>query len=209
MNPLKNTPGHTVAWAFLLTLFSVSGLMSASLHKEMDENRKGISLQPYELFARKEINSAAGIYEFVNNTVNAAQGICNVDKGKLPSNELFIFNELSVGFSAGAEANKAGEVAYKTKPSAEFRNAEFEIRQGGRLVLNLPIASLCNNHTANASRVDSNFVSLGSLCYLRDDQDFTISYKFPSGVSIPASTGSSDHIYSEVRLRGHRTVRKG
>lgn len=207
MNDQKNTAGHLVVWAFLMTILLPMSATSASLEKELKVNADQITLQPYELFARRSINSASGIYEFVNNTVDKAQGICNVDKAKLPSNEIFIFNEIRVGFSTGMNVNLAGKALYETKASAEFRNAEFEIRQGGRIVLNLPIASLINNNTGTS--VQDDFTILGSLCYLRDDSEFTWSFKFPNGVSIPAGGGASDNSYAEVRLRGHRTVRKG
>lgn len=207
MNNQQNTAGHLVVWSFLMTILLPMNALSSSLEKELYSNPKEITLQPYELFARKNINSAAGIYEFMNNTVDKAQGICNVDKGKLPSNEVFIFNEVRIGFSTGAALDKAGEQLYETKASKELRNAEFEIRQGGRVVLNLPVASLNNNNTG--SSVQDDFTVLGSLCYLRDDSDFTWSFKFPNGVSIPAGGGATDNSYGEVRLRGYRTIRKG
>src|SRR5690606_20661127 len=101
----------------------------------------------------------SGIYEFVNSTTLKAQGISNIDKGKLPTNELFVFNEVRVGFSTGLAVNLEGEALYETKPSAKFRNAEFEIRQGGRLVLNMPVATLCNPYSGTST--DSDFVKLG------------------------------------------------
>jgi hypothetical protein len=206
MNDLRNTFAHSVVLAFIMTVLLPASAVSSSLQKDLVNNQNDITVQPYELFVRSSINGAGGIHEFVNSTTEKAQGISNIDKGKLPTNELFVFNEVRVGFSTGLAVNKAGEALYETKPSKEFRNAEFEIRQGGRLVLNMPVASLCNNHTGTST--DSDFVKLGSLCYLRDDADFTWSFKFPSGVAIPAGGGAADNSYGEVRIRGHRTVRK-
>ncbi|MDP2687529.1 MAG: hypothetical protein Q8O62_09920 [Aequorivita sp.] len=198
---------HSVVLAFLLSVLLPMNALSSSLDKEIKGNPHDITVQPYELFVRSSINSASGIYEFVNSTTEKAQGISNIDKGKLPTNELFIFNEVRIGFSTGMNVSLAGKALYETKPSAELRNAEFEIRQGGRLVLNLPVATLCNPYTG--ASVQDDFVVLGSLCYLRDDADFTWAFKFPSGVAIPAGGGAADNSYGEVRLRGHRTVRKG
>ncbi|MBP40208.1 MAG: hypothetical protein CL528_00390 [Aequorivita sp.] len=206
MNDLRNTFAHSVVLAFIMTVLLPASAVSSSLQKDLVNNQNDITVQPYELFVRSSINGAGGIHEFVNSTTEKAQGISNIDKGKLPTNELFVFNEVRVGFTTGLAVNKAGEALYETKPSKEFRNAEFEIRQGGRLVLNMPVASLCNNYTGTST--DSDFVKLGSLCYLRDDADFTWSFKFPSGVAIPAGGGAADNSYAEVRIRGHRTVRK-
>jgi hypothetical protein len=206
MNDQKNTAGHLVVWAFLLTILLPMSATSASLEKELNNNANNMTLQPYELFARKDISSASSSYGFVTATTEQLVGVANFDKGKLDTNEIFIFNEIRIGYSTGLAASKAAEAAYETKPSAVFRNAEFEIRQGSRIVLNLPVASLCNNNTG--ANVQDDFAILGSLCYLRDDQAFTWNFNFAEGVSIPAGNGTSTNTYAEVRLRGHRTVRK-
>ncbi len=208
MNDQKNTAGHLVVWTFLTMVLLPMTAVSSSLQKEYENNRfSGITLQPYELFARKDISGQGGIYEFVNNTFDKAQGICNFDKGKLPTNEVFIFNEISIGYSTGLAVGKAGEAGYETKASTALRNAEFEIRQGSRVVLNLPVASLNNNNTGVS--VQDDFTILGSLCYLRDDEEFTWAFKFPNGVTIATGGGASNNTYGEVRLRGHRSIRKG
>lgn len=203
----RNTAGHLIVWSFLLTvLLPLQGAgMSNSLREELSYNTNNVTLQPHELFARRYIGGAGGIYEFVNNTVNKEQGICNIDKAKLSTNEIFIFNEITIGYSLG-NTGQVGEVSYQSAAIEELRNAEFEIRQGGRLVLNLPVASLNNPHTGTS--VQDDFTVLGSLCYLKDDEEFSWSFKFPTGLSIPAGSTVGTFTYAEVRLRGHRTIRK-
>lgn len=206
MNDQKNTAGHMVVWAFLMGILLPMKATSASLEKDLITNADALTLQPYELFARKDISAASSTYGFVTATTEQLDGIANFDKGKLDTNEIFIFNEIKIGYSTGLASGKAAEAAYETKPSAILRNAEFEIRQGSRIVLRLPVASLCNNNTG--ASVQDDFAILGSLCYLRDDQAFTWSLIFADGVAIPAGNGTSTNSYLEVRLRGHRTIRK-
>lgn len=206
---MDNTVGHKVALAFLIMLAATVGL-SDSLKKAIDTStpgRSNITVAPYELFCKKDVGGAGGIYEFLNNTTDRAQGICNVDKGRLAQSEAFVFNEITIGYSK-ALIGSAGGVDYGTKIPGSLRNAEFEIRQQGRVVLNLPVASLSNRYTASSEA--ENWTTLGSLCYLTDNMDFTWSFKFPAGESITAGTAGAnvDHPYVEVRLRGHKTTQK-
>lgn len=204
----SNVAGHLVVWAFLLTVLFPMNAMSNSLWKELDKNTDNVTLQPHELFARRYVGGASSNFEFVNNTVDIEQGICNMDKAKLSTNEMFIFNEITIGYTQQS-LSSPGECSYLAAMPAGLRNAEFEIRQGGRLVLNIPVASLNNHYIGTSTGVQDDFTALGSLCYLKDDEDFTWSFKFPTGVSLAAgTTGNADYKYAEVRLRGHRTIRK-
>lgn len=205
---MKNTVGHAVATAFLFLVASANALstdltrlVSDSVGSEVGK----ITVQPFELYARKDVSGASSIYEFIDNTVNAAQGICNFDKGRLATNEAFIFNEVAINFSQGA-TGKAGGVDYIKQAPAALRNAEFEIIQNGRVVLSLPVASLHNPYTG--SKQSDQWTQLGSLAYLADNSDFTWQFKFPKGETIAAATGANDFNYVEVRLRGHRTIKR-
>jgi hypothetical protein len=205
---MKNTIGHMAATAFLMLLASANALSSdlVSLVNESRTSEIGkVTLQPFEIYARRDIGGAGGIYEFINNTVIKAQGICNVDKGKLPTNESIVFNEVAINFSKGAE-NQAGGVDYITKLPAALRNAEFEIVQNGRVLFNLPVASMHNPYTG-VNQSDQ-WTQLGSLCYLADNVDFVVQFKFPNGQTIPAGTTGDTFPYAEVRLRGHRTIKR-
>lgn len=200
----RNTFGHGVVWMFLITtLFSMSA-MSSSLKKQLESDKDKITLQPYELFARKDVSGQGGIYKFLGNEDDKAQGINNVDKGRLPSNELFIFNEISVNYSKGA-TGKVGTSTYNTPLPGELRNCEFQITQNGRDIVNLPLASLSNPFDGNNTQ--DFYTTLGSLAYIMDDTGFEVYIKFPNGVSLPAGEATNFH-YLEVRLRGHRTIRK-
>lgn len=200
---MRNLAGHLIVMAFLTTVATLGGL-SNSLASTVNNTPGKVTVQPYELFNRQDIGGAGGIYEFLNETTDKSQGLCNVDKGKLPSNQAFLFNRISIGYQYDAE-NKVGEVDYLRVVPAALRNAEFEIYQNGRVVLNMPVAALHNPNTGN-NAADA-YTELGSLFYLTDDLDFTWSFKFPKGANIEASTAAKTH-YGEVRIAGHRTIKK-
>jgi hypothetical protein len=204
---MKNIAGHIIVMSFLFSLMGGNAL-SASLKNALEGStaeKSEITVQPYVLFAKRDISGASGIYEFVNNELDKAQGITNIDKGVLPQNQAFIFNEVSIGYSIAA-TGLVGAVDYITKVPAALRNAEFEITQNGRVVLNAPVSTLTNQFTG-ASNQDQ-WTPVGSLCYLTDNLDFTWSFKFPAGVSVTAGSSGATFPYVEVQLRGHRTIRK-
>lgn len=204
MNEQKNTFGHSVVWAFLLSVLFNMNAMSASLTDQIAKDPNQLTLQPYELFARKDISGAGGIHKFLSNEDDKATGLINIKNGILPTNEIFIFNEISVGYAKGA-TGKAGALTYGTPLPGEVRNCEFEIVQNGKAVVNMPIASL-NNPYDGTTATDA-FTAIGSLAYLIDNVSFEIFIKFPTGVSVLAGETTNFH-YLEVRLRGWRTVRK-
>lgn len=204
MNQQKNVGGHLIVWSFLISVLLPMGAMSNSLKIELEKSSDNITLQPYELFVRKDLSGAGGIWEVVNSTTKKEQAICNISEGQLDTNEIFIFNEIALFYGKDAQG-KVGSVKYNQAAPAELENAEFEIIQGGRKILNIPVRSI---HNANTGRnVQDDFTILSSLCYIKDNESFSMQLKFPNGVALPAGENSNFH-YGEIRLRGHRTTRK-
>ena len=201
---MRNLAGHIIVMSFLASLVGGTAL-SNSLAQTIQNTPQDVTVQPYVLFAKKDIGGAGGIYEFVNDQVDKAQGISNVEKGKLPQNQAFIFNEVSIGYSIAA-TGLAGEVDYISKVPAALANAEFEISQNGRVVLNMPVSTLTNQMTGTSN--DDQWTKVGSLCYLTDNLDFTWSFKFPAGATVAAGTTGNTFPFVQVQLRGHRTIRK-
>jgi hypothetical protein len=204
----SNVAGYLVAMGFLLQLVAV-GALSASLTQLASTQRgddvSAIQLKPTTLFARKYIGGASSTYTFLDNTTEKIQGICNIDKGKLAQNEAFIFNEIAIGYKVG-NADQAGAVAYDAALPAALRNAEFIIRQNGRTVYEGTCAELSNPYTG--VREEDNWTRLNSLCYISDNEDITIEIKFAPGASIAAAQSTNDYSYLEVRMRGHKTVKR-
>lgn len=205
---MNNTVGHKVATSFLYDLVRANALSSdlqALLEGSGPDTPGKVTLQPFELYARRDVGGASSIYEFVDNTLDKAQGICNFDKGKLPTNQAHIFNEVAINYSLST-ADNAGGVDYISKAPAALRNADFEIIQNGRVVLSMPVASLHNPYTGEKQA--DQWTQLGSLHYLSDNQDFTWQFKFPNGKTIDAGDEGSTFPYVEVRVRGHRTIKR-
>ncbi len=209
MKSQRNLLGHLVVMTFLMSLVAGNAL-SASLKEQVEQSQRTrvstITVQDHELFARKYVGGAAGIYEFVNNRTDEAQAICNFDKGRLPQNQAFIFNEISIGYSKDV-TGVAGGTIYNTVAPAALVNSEFEIVQNGRTVVSLPTSSLLNPTSGGTSET-SQYAQLGSLAYLSDDTQFTWAFKFADGQVIAAESGASTFSYVEVKLRGQRTIKK-
>lgn len=205
---MKNTVGHMTVLNFLIAVLLPMNVLSQSLQQELsvaanNQDRSKIVAKPYELFARQNVTNAGNIFTFLDNTVDKTQGICNVHNGKLPSNSAFVFNQIFVGYSTNAAEKLEGGVLYNSAAPASLRNAEFVIKQNGREVINLPVASLNNRNTGTTAEDD--FMTLGSLAYLVDDTAMEWEFRFAGGQTV---TSGTDQCYAEVRLRGWITEKK-
>lgn len=202
-----NGAGHLIMWAFFISIVGMN-FLSSTLTSELKAAQNGqktdVKIVDHELFARRDISGQGGIFEFVNNRVDEAQGLVNFDKGRLNQNEAFGFKYINIGYAKGA-TGKAGEVDYLSKLPTGLRNSEFEIKQNGRTVVTLPTASLSNPFTGQTEK--DQWTELASIALLDDVNQFTWSFKFPDGVSIAAGETTNFH-YLEVRLKGHRTIKK-
>lgn len=196
---MYNTPEFLTAVKFLSEI-SQQDVISTSLQASI-ANGSAV-LVPAEHFTRKDMSGAAGITHIVDNTTESRQGISTIDKGKLPTTEMFIANAIAVKFG---QSEKIGDCSFDKKAPAALRNAELEIMQGGRQVFKAPVASLTNEYTG--SKIDDDFHRLQSYIYLGDDRDFTISFKFADGSSIAAAASEVKNIV-EIRMRGFKTSKR-
>ena len=200
----SNVATHLVVLNFLAM---IAGMGALSESARAAAQKQELKIKDTELFCRADIGGASGIYEFLNDTVNKSDGICNVDKGVLPTNQAFVIEEVLVGYQTGDTFNAVGIVDYAKKLPAALRNAEFVITQTGREVVSIPVAALSNPGTASTE--SDNWYKLKSFAYLNDDQYFSWAFKFPKGASIAASAETTNGVhFGEVRLRGHKTERK-
>lgn len=205
-----NVAGFLVAFSFFMGLVE-AGALSSSLSqlanetKGRDSDISSITLKSATLFARKDVGGAASTYTFLDNTTEKKYGVCNIDKGRLPLNEAFVFNEISVGFKLGAN-DIPGGVAYDAALPVGLRNGEIQIVQGGRIVYEGTMAELNNPYTG--VREEDQWTKLNSLCYIADNEDFRILIHLPAGQTVTAGSGGANHPYLEVRLRGHKTAKR-
>lgn len=205
----NNGAGHIIVMAFLLAITGMNGTswLSDGLTADIQKQDGTIKIVDHELFARRDVSGAGGIYEFVNNRLDEAQGIVNFDKGRLNQNEAFIFDRIAINYASGA-VDSVGTVTYREQLPGSLRNTEFEVKQNGRTVVIMPTAALSNPFNGGTS-VGDNYTKLKSLAILDDVNQFTWNFEFPQGVSVPAGTGGgSDFSYVEVRFGGHKTLKK-
>ena len=196
---MYNTTNFVTAVGFL---GEIAGLDVISSALQTSINNGSAVLVPTEHFARKDMSGAGGIKHIIDQTTERLDGIATVDKGKLPTTEMFIANKMAVKFG---QAETIGECMFDKKAPAALRNAELEIMQGGRQLIRIPVASLVNEYTG--AKIDDDFHTLESLIYLGDDRDFTVSFLFPDGSSIAAADAGVKNIV-EIRMRGFKTAKR-
>jgi len=209
MREERNVRSHSTVWNFLTVSLVAMGVLSASLTTQVSGSPQKLTVQPAELFNRAKIDTASSTYDFLDNTVDKAIGVCNIPNAKLPTYNAFIFNRIKVGYSGSLINNSAATQLYNDDVIKELRNAEVLIEQNGRVVVDLPFAAIHNPHQTTGNNINDQYLDLGSMAYLVDDTEFTWKLKFAPGVTIPTGDGSSNNYnYLEMALNGHKTTKK-
>lgn len=198
----SNVATHLVVLNYLEEIAQANAL-SANLREQA--GRGFVKIKDAELFVRKSIGGAAGIYELLNDTTDKADGVCNVNKGVLPSNQAFVIEEISIAGALGDDITSAGSVDYGFAVDNAVKNAELVITQNGREVVNMPAVKFINDLAVPSQEVS---IKLKSFAYLNDNEYFSVAIKFPQGATVAAGTAAGTFAYLELRLGGHKTEKK-
>jgi hypothetical protein len=198
-----------IATALFFTL-AAANAFSESLNNLVNSSRgkdvANFRLDTAELYARRDVSGTSSNYPFVDNQVEFEKGIVNFDRAKLPQNQAFIFDAISVKFGQGADGEDIapGASAYSTDMIAALRNSDLKIMQGDRLVVQLPMASLYNPYTGQSQKDD--WYDCGKFFHLNDKESFTWDIIYPKGQSV-AAFGGAGTVKSllEVRLQGYKS----
>jgi hypothetical protein len=200
-----NVAAHLVVLGFLSELSASTQAMSGSTREQARNGN--LRIKDSEVYVRAYIGGAAANYDVLDNTVDRATGICNVNRGVLPDNQMQVIEEISILGALGDNATSAGAVAYNEDVANAVKNADFVVMQNGREVINIPAARIINTGAVPTS-VNDLCYKLKSFAYLNDGEYFTVGFRFPNGVSVPAGTGAGTFPYIEVRLGGHKTEKR-
>jgi hypothetical protein len=190
----NNVLGHLTAVNFLT---SVLVLLSSSLQAAINNN--SFSLEPTDLYVKKQIAGASGIYEILDANSKKLDGICSFDSdGRMETNRAAVFNRLTVRYGTGNETASPGSIDYVDAIPAALANAELEIIQDGDQVLRKSVRSLFagDGDKDSFDKAGNDHAELASIRLLRDDKDIKINLRFPAGVTMPAAgAGTTPFIY--------------
>ena len=190
----NNVLGHLTAVNFLT---SVLVLLSSSLQGAINSN--SFSLEPTDLYIKKQISGASGIYQILDANTKQLDGVCSFDSdGRMETNRAAVFNRLVVRYGLGNDGDSPGGIDYVTAIPKELANAELEILQDGDQVLRKSIKSLFagDGDKDSFNKNGDDHCELASIRLLRDEKDIKINLRFPAGVAMPAAgAGTTPFIY--------------
>ncbi|MFC4219028.1 hypothetical protein [Flagellimonas marina] len=204
---MKNTVGHLMVMSFII---AIADRFSASLESLIKGNdgqgtNPEITLNPVDLYIKKNISSATTITPLLDANTKKLRGVVSFDaNGRLSQNRAVVFNKIFVGYATNAAADMEGNLVYNTAPIAALYNADLVIRQDGREVLKKNVSSLINVGTPQNPQ--DGYAELENLRYLKDDEEVEIDLEFPAGVSMPAAATANQYIF--VKISGYETQRK-
>lgn len=185
------------ALAYLM-IAKVFANLSVSTQNAVRSER--ITLKKVVVYIRKNV-TFGGTQMLVDSNTKQIIGVTNLEGNRLPAFRNIVFNAISLGYSAHADAGKEALLGYDTELPASLRNAEIEIKQDGNVICTVPCSEF-DAGLAFASGEDK-YVHLGGEYMIREDKQFEINLKFPDG-----STGGGTNDYVEVRLAGIETSEK-
>lgn len=154
------------------------------------------------LFVRKQI-TGANVVKLIDGTTERVTGITNIDGNKLDDYRNFIIEAISIRYGTHASDTDPGIISYTTAPPTALRNAELVLRQGNRLVINMPVHALLPGVSASPASVDGDRFKNMVWALIAEGQKFELNLEFAEG----ASFGANNH-FVEVNLHGAETYLK-
>lgn len=198
---MDNLLGHKTALNFLLLMAS---LLSTSLQSAIQAT--AFEIEPVELFIKKQVAGASGMYKLMDANTRQLDGICSFNsQGRLDQNRAVVFNEIALFYGVG-NADIPGAIAYTTAPPVSLANAELVISQEGKQVFRSSIRTLYSAGTELKN--GDNYLQLPSLRLLRDEKDVTVNIHFPADAPALAAAGAGTTPYVYLSIKGIATRKK-
>lgn len=209
---MENTAGFKTTQHYAQEVAKLEGFSQSLNSLFATQQQAGVSavrLRSAELYVRASVDGQGGRFDVVDSTTEKEAGVCNFNAGRLPLNEGFIPNQVSVLFAGdGADATSPGAQNYgETDPPAVLKNSDLVIRQRGREIYRASIGSITNPHATEALSQKDNVSDLLSLFFMADDDPMTWSIECPKGETFTEGS-SNDYPYVEIKFLGHQTEKR-
>lgn len=188
-----NLFGHKTAINFLLL---VTALLSSSLQSAIAAN--AFALDPTELYVKKQVNGASGIYKLLDSNSKQLDGVCSFNSdGRLDSNRAAIWNRITLYYGVG-NVGIPGAVDYSTALPVSLQNADIVISQDGVQIYRASVRSIISKGAE--TKTGDNYKELDSLRLFRDDREVQINLHFAEGATaLPAAgLGTTPYIYVSI-----------
>lgn len=140
----------------------------------------------------------------INSKTEYLEGVCDWEKDRIDSEEMFIITKLRLGYDTNASANKEASLTYKKAVPASVRNAILTVNQDNKELFKSPISVLINQFTPTNLSEDSIELAIPIVLVDAGKFDFTLTY--PEDAAAASGTGNENE-YLEIVADGFNMVR--
>ncbi len=138
-----------------------------------------VGLTDKTLYLNVSCKGQGGTIQLVDVNTKREVGITNIDGNKLNAGRDYVLDSFRVLKGKGT-ANLKEEIWGITDPlHGVIQNAEVRIKQGGNVLVDMPIKDLYNQST------EEHFRSLSTSPLIRSNMEFEFEIEYPKGVAVP------------------------
>lgn len=174
----------------------------------LDITNKKLRFVDLDKYLRVSVTGKAGIIILLDETNIRKAGITNWNDNKLEKGINLVLEQIRFGYgkSTTNDINPA-HTSFSTKLSLAdiaIQNAEFRIKQDGKLIVAVPVARLMSEEVSKSIQGHEDAYKLNSLQLLKENSPVTLEIEFPAGSTVDAAPGNQHFI--EIRLMGTATA---
>lgn len=134
-----------------------------------------VILSPFAITRRVSINGASNRVELMDETVSKADGLANIDRAKLPSDNFMVIEGIRLAYSDASNVDPKAVANYTTTRSTwdpALYNASLELHQEGQssVILELPCSLFTSTGSGTGIAAESEVFTLPDLRYLLPEQ---------------------------------------
>ncbi|MFV5689077.1 hypothetical protein ACM55M_10685 [Flavobacterium sp. ZT3R25] len=137
-----------------------------------------VELTDKTLYLNVAVKGQAGIVNLVDVNTRREVGVTNIDGNKLNAGRDYIIDGVRVLWGQDVNLKAQNWGTTKSLLPAEFLGAEFRIKQGGTVLVDMPITDLTIDPFVA-------FRSLSTSPLIRSNMEFEMEIEYPKGVSVP------------------------
>lgn len=187
--------------------FLVSKGKELDAQTQLDIQSKRLRFVDADIYLRVEVTGKAGIHVLLDETNVRKAGVTNFNQDKFPKGFNLVLEKIRFGVASDAAITNVANVSYSNKLSLAdkaIQNAEFRIKQDGKVIVNLPVARLMGEEISKSTQGQEDAFKLDSLQLLKENSPISMELEYPVGSTVDAAT--KHHI--EIRLMGTATAQR-
>jgi hypothetical protein len=140
-----------------------------------------VALTDKTLYLNVSVKGNAGTIQLIDVNTKREVGVTNIDGNKLNAGRDYIIDSMRILRGSVDTANVKADKYLATGTLVEaLQNAEIRIKQGGNILVDMPVSDLFNGSPIEMFR------NISTSPLIVSNQEFEFEIEYPRGVSVPA-----------------------